>query len=75
MTEGHFRLALRAFVQRRPFRPFLIEFLIGDRVRVGHPEAVGERAGVCIYHTSRSDYRLFDAGTVCQLLDIVTPLA
>jgi hypothetical protein len=75
MTESHFRVALRAFVQRRPFRPFFIEFLSGDRVRVGHPEAVGERAGVFIYHTARSDYRLFDAGSVCQLLNIVTPLA
>ena len=37
MTEDHFRLALRAFVQRRPFRPFLLEFVSGDRVRVGSP--------------------------------------
>ena len=32
MTPVHFMTALRAFTHRRSFRPFLIDFMSGDRV-------------------------------------------
>ena len=41
MTPANFDNALRAFVRRRPFRPFLVELVSGDRfVVVGYGVAV-----------------------------------
>jgi hypothetical protein len=40
MTKDQFDAAYRAFCRRRPFRPFLIEFLNGNQLLIGHPEAV-----------------------------------
>jgi len=69
MTLDVFRSCLTAFVQRRPFRPFLIELMSGDRVRVTHPEAVGIQKEM-IYHASpQKVYQLFDGSSVCQLRD------
>jgi hypothetical protein len=69
MTDDELAMALRSFERRRPFRPFLIEFVSGDRVVARHPEAV-ERFGRLYYHRSpdRSE-RVFVASSVCQLLD------
>lgn len=57
---------LRAFTDRRRFRPFLIELNSGDRILVSHPEAIslaGDRL-----HFQGPD-RLFDSDSVCQVLD------
>jgi hypothetical protein len=40
MTREQFEVAYRAFCQRRPFRPFLIEFISGHQLSITHPEAV-----------------------------------
>jgi len=55
--------------RRRPFRPYLIELVSGDRFRVTHPEAVALREYFFVYMTPQMLYRLFDGSDVCQVLD------
>jgi hypothetical protein len=73
MTLAGFARALRAFTERRPFRPYMIEFHSGNRVRVSHPEAAAIRGDVTVYRSPANQHRLFDSTSVCQLLDIETP--
>ena len=61
--------ALQAFIRRRPFRPFCLEFFSGDRVKVTHPEVI-ERAGELFgLRAANRAYRIFAADSVCQLLE------
>jgi hypothetical protein len=69
MTTEELERALRVFITRRPFRPFFIDFMSGDRVLATHPEAVA-RFGVLFYFRDASRRsRLFAASSICQLLD------
>ena len=69
MTEHNLKTALVGFSGRRPFRPFLIEFMSGDRLRVAHSEAVTFREHALIHRNPAGEFRVFDSGSVCQLLD------
>jgi hypothetical protein len=69
MNQQNLEAALRPFARRRPFRPFLIEFVSGDRVLVRHPEAVRFRGGLLVHVSPAFEHRLFDSDSVCQLLD------
>jgi hypothetical protein len=68
MTKKEFEVALRAFVGLRPFKPFLIEFLSGDRLLVTHPEALDSQAGFYVHTRKDQGNRVFTCGGVCQLL-------
>jgi hypothetical protein len=70
VTRQNFERALRGFVQRRPFQPFLIEFVSGDRLTIRHPEAVRFHGEVVLYLSPDRAYRAFDSTSVCQLLDL-----
>jgi hypothetical protein len=70
MNTPDFARSLRAFTQRRPFRPFLLELVSGDRFLVRHPEAVILRGDLVYWRTPQRLARLFDTTTVCQLLDV-----
>jgi hypothetical protein len=66
MTPKQFDRALRGFTRRRPFRPSLIEFVSGDRLRIGHPEAIELRGDIWVNVTGPEErYRLFVASDVC----------
>ena len=68
------RRSLRAFLRRRPFRPFLIDFVSGDRVRVTHPEAVYPVGNLWAHVAGPGrQHRVFAPGAVCQLLDPPEP--
>ena len=69
MTLNSFERALRAFTQRKSFRPFLIEFLTGERLEIRHREAVRLSDQLAVYVSPDRTYRLFDYSSVCQLLD------
>jgi hypothetical protein len=43
MKDETFERSLRAFTQRRPFKPFLVELASGSRFTVDHPEAIAQR--------------------------------
>lgn len=69
MIEEKFAISLNAFLRRRPFRPFVIQFISGEHLKVGHPEVVViEPSGVVRFNKGRA-HRLFDESSVCQLLD------
>lgn len=73
MTKKEFEVALRAFVKRRPFKPFLIEFLSGDRLLITHPEALDIQAGFYVHTRKNQGHRVFTSGGVCQLLHAYKP--
>ena len=69
MNASTFAIALRAFVRRRPFQPFLAELTSGDRIRIPHPEALSMRGDVAVYTAPDGTVKLFDCSSVCQLCD------
>ncbi|MCI0379862.1 MAG: hypothetical protein L0215_19955 [Gemmataceae bacterium] len=69
MTDDNIQAALRAFAKRKPFRPYLIEFMSGDRLEIHHPEAAAYRVQIIVYVGPAGERRLFDESSVCQFLD------
>jgi len=70
VTHQTFVAAYRGFTRRQRFRPFLIEFVSGDRLLVTNREAVWWRGTALIHTSPQNDYRVFDSSSVCQLLDV-----
>ena len=75
MTEDQFDAAHRGFCRRRPFRAFLIEFTSGAQLLIGHPEAVRKEAELYMMRCPDGGYVVFDAQSVCRLLDVPTAVA
>jgi hypothetical protein len=75
MTKKQFEVALRAFVGRRPFKPFLIEFVSGDRLLVTHPETLEILPGFYVHTRKNQGHRVFTCEGVCQLLHAYKPPA
>jgi hypothetical protein len=75
MTSDQFDTAYRAFCRRRPFRPFMIEFMSGTQLLIGHPEAVRQEAQLYVTRCPDGGYVLFAAESVSRLLDGTTPAA
>jgi hypothetical protein len=73
MNTAGFARALRAYSRRRPFRPYVLEFVTGEPLTVGHPEALAISGDVVIYRARDGLYRLFDSTSVCQLRDFEPP--
>jgi hypothetical protein len=75
MTGDQLDAALRAFIRRKPFRAFWLEFTSGNQLLIAHPEAVRQES--LFYVTRRPDggYVAFAAESVPRLLDmpITTP--
>ena len=69
MTPRHFQRALQAFTRRKPFKPFIVELVSGDRLQVRHPEALILRQGIAVFITAEFLHKLFDSESVSQLLD------
>jgi hypothetical protein len=73
MDKDTFAAALRAFTKRRPFSPFVVELFSGDRLFDPHPEALTFRSTLLYFIDPKNQARLFQAESVCQLLE--NPLA
>ena len=69
MTPSAFRSALDRFAKRRPFKPFVIELMTGQRLTVRHPEAVEFGRTLAAFIAPTRHVRLFDSFSVCQLLE------
>jgi hypothetical protein len=67
----HFQQSLQAFARRKPFKPFTVELVSGDRFVVDHPEALAQREAVAVYIDREGRYTLFDSSSVSQLTEIV----
>jgi hypothetical protein len=68
MRKEAFERSLKAMVKRTPFRPFTVELVSGDRVKVDHPEALVLRAGVAVFVSAAGVPTLFDHEGVSQLI-------
>ncbi len=73
MTPEELDRILRILSHQRPFRPFLIEFVSGDRVEVPHPEAVSLWDRFYLYVSPHRERRCFVPGSVCQILLTLPP--
>jgi hypothetical protein len=68
MALDNFDRKLRAFQRRRPFRPYTVALVNGDRFQVDHPEALVLRDGVAVYVAAGGVPTLFDHESVSQLV-------
>lgn len=68
MTPDNFERVLQAFQRRRPFRPFTVEFVSGERIAVDHPEALVLRGGVAVYISSEGVPTLFDHESASEVV-------
>lgn len=67
MEAKNFEKSLRAFVQRKPFKPFEIRFVDGSSITVHHPEALVTRGDTAIYFDRKEQPTLFDHEGVAHL--------
>ncbi len=68
MTEEHFERTLRAYQQHKPFRPFTVALMNGDRVRVDHPEAMVLRGGIAVFLAADGTPSFFDHESVTEFI-------
>lgn len=64
-----FEKVLRAMINRRPFKPFTVEFKTGQRVEVDAPDATLMRQHVAIYIAPGFVPIYFDSDSVIQIID------
>jgi uncharacterized protein (AIM24 family) len=69
MTRDTFQNGLQSFSRRKPFRPFIVELMSGDRITVEHPEALAMRGEVAVYINTDGKFSLFDSTSVSQLTE------
>ena len=68
MAPQSFENALKALQQRKPFRPFTVELVSGDRFEVDFPNALVIRDGVAVFIGPGGVPVLFDHKCVNQLI-------
>jgi len=67
MEAVAFERALRAFSQRKPFQPFVVEMVSGTRLQIDHPEALISRGPVAVHIDKNYEYTLFDHSRVSTM--------
>ncbi len=68
MDRNTFDSTIRTFKHRKPFEPFTVAMVDGDRVEVDHPEAIVVRDGVALYVAPRGIPVIFDHEGVSQVI-------
>jgi hypothetical protein len=68
MTSEHFQDSLQALRQRKPFHPFTVELVSGDRFEVDYPDALVVRDGIAVFVAPGGVPTLFDHEGVSQLI-------
>jgi hypothetical protein len=68
MTRDKFTTALTELKNRKPFHPFTVSMVNGDRLVVRVPESLELRDGSACYFTPGSQPHFFDHKGVSQLL-------
>ncbi len=68
METGNFDHILRTFKERKPYRPFTVALVNGDRFEVDHPDALVVRDGVAVYIGAGGVPVLFDHEGVGQFI-------
>jgi hypothetical protein len=68
MQPNNFDQTLIAFMKRRPFQPFTVALVHGDRFEVDSPNALVVRDGVAIYVAAGGVPVIFDHEGVSQFI-------
>jgi hypothetical protein len=70
MLAQNFAKSLSGFHRRRPFKPFDVELVTGERIQVDHPEALAFRGeGIAVYIDLTGGFTLLDHESACSLRD------
>ncbi len=64
MTVERFQTA---FHRHAPFKPYMVELVSGDRIRVDPAEALALRGGVAVYVSAAGEPVIFDNEGVGQI--------
>jgi len=71
MQEKSLARCLRSFQNRRPFRPFIVEFVDGNHIVVEYPEAVRyDGKGTAVHFGKHGALALFDHEGVSRVTNI-----
>ena len=62
MERDTFDITLLLYKERKPFRPFTLVMVSGDRLEVDHGGALGVREGVALYVAPGGVPMAFDHG-------------
>lgn len=68
MDGDTFDGTIRAFKHRRPFRPFTVAMVSGNRLEVDHPDALAVRDGVALFAGPDGVPLIFDHEGVSQIV-------
>jgi len=68
MQAENFDNGLKALRARKPFRPFTVELVSGDRFEVDFPDALVIRDGVAVFVRPGGVPVLFDHESVSQVI-------
>ena len=68
MDRHTFDGTIRAFRDRRPFRPFTVAMVDGDRLEIDHADALVVRDGVAIFAGPGGVPVIFDYEGVSQVI-------
>jgi hypothetical protein len=68
MEVNNFNQTLNAFKNRRPYRPFTVVLVNGDRFEVDFPNALVVRDGMAVYIAAGGAPILFDYEGVSQFI-------
>jgi hypothetical protein len=70
MSNEELEASLRTYNRRRPFRPYLLEFVSGAQVRIENRESIAFFTSFWLYRGPRKAQALFTSSSVYRLLDI-----
>lgn len=68
MDRETFDAAIRGLKHRAPFRPFAVSLVNGERLEIGHPDALVVREGVAVFVGPGGVPSLFDHEGVAQVI-------
>ena len=68
MTADNFDQVMTGYYNRRPFQPFTVALVNGDRLEVDHPEALMVRESLAIFFAPSRIPQLFDHEGVAQFI-------
>jgi hypothetical protein len=68
MDRDAFDGTIRAFKHRKPFQPFTVAMVDGDRLEVDHPDALAVRDGIALYAGPGGVPVIFDHEGVSQII-------
>ena len=68
MDRNTFSGAIRVLKNRKPFQPFTVSMVNGDRFEVDHPDALAVRDGLALFAAPGNVPVIFDHEGVSQLI-------